>query len=401
MYNINMTKSDYYSIESWTPSIKKYADVITKKTKNKSSKKTPNLKTVDLSNEGLKTRDVYALLNSKLDTSPNGFMTRLQGNRMPLDSLWWWDFTFESDIGCISILRGNTSFEAQLFLDDQTFDVIKFLKKNIKIYKNTIEETIGTYELHKTYINHYQSYKTTTQHLYDKIQALNLTKPHVPTHHNTSSKHVEKFVEELQAYTLNSVEYHALGKSLLLHSAFMAENFINLLIRVGASSHLREQRHLLNLHLSSNFKTKLQNLNTLCQYTTAEVDMNNDSVKSILDLMTMRNKYVHGDESSQLNRLEDIYFDKAYPLLDLSSNHIAINNIQNTYHNPPKEKVEEAYRSANDFINYITSLIHPNAREQVVLALEQNPIGYNTKTFKYSAVYPQAMAFGMPVFSED
>ena len=105
---------DYYDIETWKPGLKKYTDSISRTSKTK--KKSPKFKSVDLSTEELITREVYALLNSKLDTKPNGMMTRLQGDNMPLNSLWWWDFTFESDIGSISILKGNTSFEAQLFL---------------------------------------------------------------------------------------------------------------------------------------------------------------------------------------------------------------------------------------------------------------------------------------------
>ncbi len=390
---------DYYDIETWKPGLKKYTDSISRTSKTK--KKSPKFKSVDLSTEELITREVYALLNSKLDTKPNGMMTRLQGDNMPLNSLWWWDFTFESDIGSISILKGNTSFEAQLFLDDESFDIVKFLKDNLTKYSELVDETIGTYELHRTYINHYQSYKTTTRHLYDKIQALDLTKPEMPRHSDATGESVKAFVDSLQQYTLNSVEYHALGKSLLLHSAFMAETFINLLIRVGASSTIREQKHLLDLHLNSNFKTKLQNLNVLCMYTTGEVEVNSDPVKNILEVMTMRNKYVHGDESSRLNRLDDVYFDELFPLYDLDSNNIAINSIQNTYHNPPRQDVERAYESANTFIEYVSSLIHPDAQYEIDMIMEQNPIGYNSKTHKYSVIYPTAMAFGMPVFGKD
>lgn len=390
---------DYYDIETWKPGLKKYTDSISRTSKTK--KKSPKFKSVDLSAEELITREVYALLNSKLDTKPNGMMTRLQRDNMPLNSLWWWDFTFESDIGSISILKGNTSFEAQLFLDDESFDIVKFLKDNLTKYSELVDETIGTYELHRTYINHYQSYKTTTRHLYDKIQALDLTKPEMPRHSDATGESVKAFVDSLQQYTLNSVEYHALGKSLLLHSAFMAETFINLLIRVGASSTIREQKHLLDLHLNSNFKTKLQNLNVLCMYTTGDVEVNSDPVKNILEVMTMRNKYVHGDESSRLNRLDDVYFDELFPLYDLDSNNIAINSIQNTYHNPPRQDVEQAYESANAFIEYVSSLIHPDAQYEIGMIMEQNPIGYNSKTYKYSVIYPTAIAFGMPVFGKD
>lgn len=65
---------------------------------------------------------------------------------------------------------------------------MKFLKDNLTKYSELVDETIGTYELHRTYINHYQSYKTTTRHLYDKIQALDLTKPEMPRHSDATSE---------------------------------------------------------------------------------------------------------------------------------------------------------------------------------------------------------------------
>ena len=97
---------DYYDIETWKPGLKKYTDSISRTFKTK--KKSPKFKSVNLSAKDFITREVYALLNLKLDTKPNGMMTRLQKDNMPLNSLWWWDFTFESGIGAISILKGNT-----------------------------------------------------------------------------------------------------------------------------------------------------------------------------------------------------------------------------------------------------------------------------------------------------
>lgn len=334
--------------------------------------------------------ELYALLDSQLGLKPNGVYTSLISG-YPMTNPIWWDFIIESSIGYINVVRTNSRLEAQYGLDDKDFDIKKFFKQNIKKYRKDIDEKMKTYELHKTFINHFYSYKKCAEYLSKEIEKLVLNEPHLPTSHVMSKKTSENYSKEMERYISESIKFHALGKSLVLNSAFAVDSFINLLIRLGSEVYLNKQKHLIRLHLNSNFETRLRNLYALSTIFKDEIDLQNETIKDCLQLMTLRNKYVHSDESSPINYLGNVRFDDLYPLFETPVNGPIVDNIRKTYHHPTYEEVIWAYKNIEKIVIYIKTLVRDEYLELFDTYTEQNPIGYNTGTNRYSVIYPGDM----------
>ena len=53
--------------------------------------------------------------------------------------------------------------------------------------------------------------------------------------------------------------------------------------------------------------------------------------------MSVRNKYVHFDEYSKINIIGEEYYDKKYPLFNLTKKSFQIDLLNKTYLNPSKK----------------------------------------------------------------
>jgi|GEM_PF-5938315 len=373
---------DYYDIGNWLPSGAKDQEYL-KMRKGKRTKYAPKIQSL----EAYESRYIYALFDAVLDIKPNGLMTAFQ-SPTPIENPFWWDFVIKSKLGYISVVRGASTLEVQARLLDDTFDLDKFFIENLSKYSEQINSKLSEYSQLKTFINHYRSYQECTEALRKEIEGLDLTIPELPSAKERSGKEMHIYENRQREFIQNSIKFHALGKSLILNSAFMVEAFITLFIRFTAGNKLQEQKHLLALHLKSNFKTKLQNLSALSIVMNDDVNLSRHEVIRVLDLMTLRNKYVHNDETSALNRLNDIYFDDLFPLFDFDTNAIQ-DTIISTHHNPSYEKVIESHEDAKNFIEYVYSLVKAKDRPHLLRYMKQSRVVYNPQTYKYELVYPE------------
>ena len=226
--------------------------------------------------------------------------------------------------------------------------------------------------------------------LWKEVNRIDFGNPISPETHiiNSESEHA-KLKTDVSKFGDASIKFHSLGKSLILDSAFMVESFINLFIRIGATNDLKKYDDVLKKHLNSSFPDKLKNLKFYSQFMTSDINLERKEVKDVNELMTLRNKYVHYDESSIHNKLGTVYFDGDFPVYPNYDETPGIEAMKKTYHNPTFEKVKTSYESAEKFIVYIESLIRPDIRELVLYLMNQNPIGFNEKRKVYSAIYSE------------
>jgi hypothetical protein len=329
---------------------------------------------------------LYALLKKYISPQPNGVYTLLQDG-YPLDNLFWWDFLLECDKGFIHIWRTPQVLEAQYLVEIEDFDLERFLKDNLSKYHSEVDDTIKGFENHSTYINHYESYRSCVGYLWKEVSQIDLKSPSINSNHLIKGEvDFDKMKADIAGFGERSVKFHTLGKSLILNSAFMVESFINLFIRVGATTDLRNYDDVLQKHLNSSFRDKLKNLKFYSQIMLVDIDMEKKEVKDVLELMTLRNKYVHYDESSVHNKLGTQYFDIDFPVFPTLSEMPGIEHIKNTHHNPSIDKVRKSYESAKDFILFIQSLIKPELKDFIIYLMSRNPISFNERKKVYSAI---------------
>jgi hypothetical protein len=302
---------------------------------------------------------VYALLKSTISQRPNGFYTSLQEG-LPLDNMIWWDFLLESDIGFIQIWRTSARLEAMYSIDDKDFNINKFIERNLIFYKEQLGKLIKNFEKHTVFINHYKSYKDCVEFSWKEISTLDIQPPKNLGSHVVNKLDLKYFKRKMDTFSKNSIKFHTLGKSLVLNAAFQIDSFLNLIIRLGASQDLKDHSDILNKHLNSSFKERLKNLKFYSIILNSEIDLEHISIKDALDLMTLRNKYVHFDSNSTHNKLGEVLFDNDFPLHPASEDAPAIKTILDTFHNPNFGTVEHAYNTVNKFSEYISSLFLPD-----------------------------------------
>ncbi len=369
---------DYYKIETWNEKPSRFFDFMTASDKSKGKRIAP------LEIDAIK---LYTLLKLKISDQPNGFYTTVRLG-LPLDNMFWWDFILECDKGFIQIWRTPHIIEALYVFEEEDFDLIKFLNDNIKENINEILKEIGNFEKHTVYINHYKSYKDCVSYLWDEVSNIDLTPPSSINQHLIEDQNIlDKYHKELKSYMTNSVKFHTLGKSMVLNAAFKIESFINLTIRVGASQEVRNYPDVLDKYLRYDFGPKIKNMRFYSSILIDDIDMDNQAIKDGLELMTLRNKYVHYDEKSPYNKLGEILFDRDFPLHPVLNDRPAVDSIKQIFHKPDFNTVSKAYHTSNNFVNYIESLFNPKYKSKLITTLEQNPISYNETEKNYSVIF--------------
>lgn len=388
-----MSTSDWGDIKNWNVSLTKFREHF------QSAERKEGVSHRPLEVDPVK---LYALFKTLPPHRPMGFYTfLLQGP--PMGALVWWDFVIECEIGFIHVWRTSQTLEAFALVNEATFDLHTFFTSNFKRYDKEIKDVVGKLEEVSVYLNHYDSYRMSVNYLWDEIRQLNLTPPSVTNaHYAKDHAEIAAIGQALSEFRDRSLKFHVLGKSLLLNASFMIDSFINLLIRVGAKRDLLENKSVLEMHLGSRFSDRLKHLKYYSAILREPVDLNHAVVQAALELMTIRNKYVHYDESSAHNRIGTVHFDDMFPVFPAQGHIDLIQKLVLTYHNPPFDKVKKAYDTATAFVGYMESLIHPDAKKGVLMIMGQSPMAYNETKRMYSYVFsPGSVSFFLPPKPED
>lgn len=369
---------DYQDIENWKNTPKNLNKIYSLEQVEKEK-----LRIISLKSKEIEVAKVYALLTLKISHQPNGYFSASKIGK-PLDNPIWWDFILESDKGFIQIWRTVQTIEIRYSYEGE-FDVLTFLNFNIKKYLKEINQKLQTFEKHVTYINHYQSYHECTETLWEEILKISTTPPVSKNGHLINKGNLDEYSYQLNDFRKNSVKFHALAKSLVLNSAFKIESFLNLIIRIGSRNELKLYPEVLKGYLNQNFSHKVKNLNYYTMIFKDDLDLGDEIFRRTIELMTLRNKYVHNDEDKLHNKLGEVYFDRDIPLFEIDSDRPAVETIKKMYHNPNLETVKKSYFTANDFVNKLITNILNEYRDNVVDLIRNNPISYNEKLGIYSS----------------
>jgi len=350
---------------------------------------------IDLRELDIDSVKLYCLCKAKISPLPNGFYTFLIHDK-PIGNLFWWDFILESEFGTIHLSRKQSHVEAMFNVSIDNFDLKEFFKYNFKKYSKEINAVKNNLETHTLYINHYDSYNKCVEYLWKEIQSIEIL-------HINIKEEIEKrrqgLPELMHTYMEDNVKFHTLGKSLILNAAFKIESYLNLLMRITAKPELKEYPDVMKKNLNSNFSDKLKNLKFYTILLSKNIDMNNNAIKDALKVMTYRNKYVHFDLSSDLNKIGIVHFDNDFPVFPSYNDSPIIENVKRSFQIPSFEIVKFSYNASIQFVSYIDSLLLDNEwSEGVRMIMSQNPIGFNEQKKVYSAIFSNVLFEGHPGF---
>ena len=334
-------------------------------------------------------KKLYALLSHTICKNPNGFFTFLAQNQKPMDNLIFWDFCFSYNKTVIHIWQTSMTLEARIYYPPPNFKITSFLHKNIQKYHKEIQKKLASFDTHTLYINHYKSYKQCVDYLWDEILKLDLTEPEDLKSHLVDEKNMNDYNEKLVKFIKESVKFHALGKSLILNCAFACEAYLNNLIRFSLRPIFRDFSQTFTRYMNSGFNSKIKELQLYSGLVSEVINTEDKAIKNASNLITLRNKYVHSDESSDLNKIGTLIFDRDYPLFGNKDSGYGVEWVKADLHNPDIKKVTLAYKTHEEFVDFMSKTIHAEIRDGFNLLMLQNPIGFNETLKVYSAVHSQ------------
>jgi len=339
---------------------------------------------IDLRKFNIDLVKLYCLFKAKISPYPNGFYTFLIKDK-PIANLFWWDFILESEFGFLHFFRKQSHVEVMLCVSENEFNLKYFVDYNFKKYAKEIEKVKSKLETHTLYINHYDSYKKCVDELWLNIKDLKIDPIDLEEEVKKDSKRATAL---MQAYMENNVKLHTLGKSLILNAAFMIESYLNFLIRITAKSELRAYPEVMKKYLGNNFVEKLKSLKFYTVLLSKDVDLNNKAIIDAQKVMNYRNKYVHFDLSSELNKIGVVHFDQYFPVFPAYKESPIIENVKLSFQIPSFDIMKFSYQACHQFIKYIDSLLIENEwSDGVRLLMSQNPIGFNEQKKVYSAIF--------------
>ena len=143
--------------------------------------------------------------------------------------------------------------------------------------------------------------------------------------------------------------------------------------------------------LKSDFNQKLRNFGFYSHLLEKSIDLKHQAVQDSLALMTLRNKYVHSDESSHHNKLGEVFFHGDIPLHPVSEFRPGVEAFKQIFHVPAMDIVKKSYETSNKFVEYIQSLIPTEIRSKIIELMESNPISYNETIKTYSSIYQKTV----------
>ncbi|MBN2616577.1 MAG: hypothetical protein JXR71_12870 [Bacteroidales bacterium] len=346
---------------------------------------------VDLRKFNIDLVNLYCLFKKTISPYPNGFYTFLIKDK-PIANLFWWDFILESEFGFLHFFRKQSHVEVMTCVSEKEFDLKSFIEFNLKKYAKDIEEEKTKLETHTLYINHYDSYKKCVEELWLTIKDLKIDPIDLEEEVQKDSKRATAL---MQTYMENNVKFHTLGKSLILNAAFMIESYLNFLIRITAKPELRDYPEVMKKYLSNNFIEKLKSLKFYTILLSENVDLDNKAIKDAQKVMTYRNKYVHFDLSSELNKIGVVHFDNYFPVFPAYNDSPIIENVKLSFQIPSYDIIQFSHEACHQFVKYIDSLLIPNEwSDGVRLLMSQNPIGFNEQKRVYSAIFSNVLFDG-------
>lgn len=373
---------DWKDIDNWHVGIANYKRIVFDESEEwrRSSHKIYDARDFNLDSEKL-----YCLLKSIVHEHPTGIYTMML-NEAPLDNLFYWDYIIEYEGWFIHIWRKNSTVEFLHNIDDDQFDIGVFFHTNLLKYKKSINAVYRKLEIHDLYINHFESYRKICKYLWDEIYDVNLDRPNIYGKTPIDSG-PDNLKLELDKFVTNSIKFHALGKSLILNAAFMAEACLNTLIRIMGHQGSKLYPKMLNKFLSMTLKDKINNLGFYTSGFHPSISSSDPEVVNILKVMTRRNKYVHSDNSSFINQLGHLRFDRSFPVFPNFEHGPLVHNIELIYHRPNFEEVALSYDYALNFVDYLFERINPQIFNYVDGVSSANPLSFNNRTKNFSLIY--------------
>jgi hypothetical protein len=332
---------------------------------------------------------LFALLKWKFGP-PQGILTALGRPGGDPDGPIKWDYLFVPDGDLkLHIIRTPSGIDLSAWgTDVDMADVVRYLERNMSQHAADIDAAIETLECYTLILNPYVRHRNVVQLAFDQLDAIDAVEPEHPKSQGQDGE-LQAFMEKYTEY-IKQVELQASWMLLLVtESAYMAEAYLNFIIALLVRPVIRTNPTIFQETRRRKWKEKISRLHLDCVYV-KEPNMGDARIRDASTLFDIRNRVAHSYPDKEKMAIGRMWFENCHPILEKAGPFnkfvVAMNNQI-----PSITEARFCRKAASCLIDFLKDLIDPRVREQFVIGVDSNPIGYNETAKRYGIPFSFAL----------
>jgi hypothetical protein len=323
---------------------------------------------------------------------PNGPMTFLLERREgDPDAPFKWDFLFSPGGALrLQVIRASAGIEVWHWGEAVTeSEVLAYLENNIARYDREIEAAVARLERHTMILNPYVRHKTIAKLALEELDKVAPTEP-ATLRGEADQAELDEYVGKLREFHQQVARQASLSLLLVTESAFMAESYLNLILAFLMRKGVRESTAIRTETLMRKWRAKIERLHLDCAGIPNPANLGDARVGNAKKMFDIRNRVAHSYPDVEEMAVGEMWFHHSFPVLATGQPYmkfgVALHNQL-----PAADEARFCNRTADALVDFLTDLIDPRIREQVLLAAQANPLGYNHQKNIYSIPFGQAV----------
>lgn len=343
--------------------------------------------------------DLYCYLLAKFGR-PNGPQNFFRKDDS--DNLIHWDWMLDHPTGHVNFL--GTNFRTEIWVsgdfslgDEDSHELVKFIKEDFKNHGREMSEARKSLEKWAEFVNPYQRLSRSVEQMLSDIRALDLQPEtqSLPDLVDGGEEFKESWTEALGRYS------KGLGLCFGVRSMLpvMAEAYVNFLLFVLMRSELKTDDRLRENTLRQPIDIRIKSLHMTCMGFEKPIDYTSSPCKAYHSLVNERNDLLHGNVVLEKLKFNEVYFDGKVPVFSeyrsMWKRTVGVEIDAVGLH-----RLEKEVEVVQLFIEYITSCLKPEIQKQIKFVAKKRELGWNSKTGRIGALFPEHLVDFKAVFGE-
>lgn len=331
--------------------------------------------------------DLYCYLGARFGR-PNGPQSFLRADDS--DNLIHWDWVLDYPGGDIHVIGMN--FRTELWFggdidvsDTDRIALAEMLKEDFRNHGLKMTEIRRSLEKWTEFANPYQRLSRAVEKMLLDIKELDLQPETQKIPEITSAGDLEK---NSRSETLSRYS-KGLGLCFGVRSMLpvMAEAYVNLLLFVLMRPELKNDERLRENALRQPIDVRVKSLHMTCIGFAKPIDFTSPECKAYHSLVNDRNDLLHGNVVLEKLRFNEVYFDDKVPVFkeyrSMWERSVGV-EIQAVGLHRLADEVE----TVKLFIQYLTTCMQPNVKQQIDRMAETRDLGWNQQTGRIGILFP-------------
>jgi len=338
--------------------------------------------------EDINPKRLYLYLNARFGR-PNGMLSLFR-NEYSDGGLFHWHYTLKYKNSILHIMCGT--YRLEVFISNN----ISKTKEECKYFLDELIKDTSTYSLEYKkvkkglenwiqIINPFNKLKNQISNLFEEVDNLFIKLESIKSENlnnrSIDGKDFSKWANLIDDYS---------SKCFLIRCLIPVyiETFINLILHVGSSYEIKEDKATFDLILRKKINERVLYINN-CIGIQKEISIDDIEWKNVHTIFNNRNDLLHGNININKLKYGEVSFIKNMPLF---SNFSSFRDelLSNSYYKY-KDLIELEIESTERFFYYVLFSFEIKVAEEIKTMLTSHSLGYNDKTKRFGILFSDNM----------